>query len=43
MSIESVREYFRPLGREQDIQEFDVSSSTVALETSNSRIRSATP
>ena len=29
MSIESVREYFRPLGREQDIQEFDVSSATV--------------
>ena len=31
MSIESVREYFRPLGREQDIQEFDVSSATVEL------------
>ena len=31
MSIESVRAYFRPLGREQDIQEFDVSSATVEL------------
>lgn len=31
MSIESVREYFRPLGREQDIQEFNVSSATVEL------------
>ena len=31
MSIEAVREYFRPLGREQDIQEFDVSSATVEL------------
>ena len=31
MSIESVREYFRPLGREQGIQEFDVSSATVEL------------
>ena len=31
MSIESVREHFRPLGREQDIQEFDVSSATVEL------------
>lgn len=31
MSIESVRDYFRPLGREGDILEFPVSSSTVAL------------
>ena len=31
MSIESVREYFRPLGREQDIVEFSVSSATVQL------------
>lgn len=31
MSIESVREYFRPLGREQDIVEFPVSSATVQL------------
>ena len=31
MSIESVRAYFRPLEREQDIQEFDVSSATVEL------------
>ena len=31
MSIEAVREYFRPLGREQDILEFDVSSATVEL------------
>ena len=31
MSIEKVREYFRPLGREQDILEFPVSSATVEL------------
>lgn len=31
MSIERVREYFRPLGREQDILEFQVSSATVDL------------
>lgn len=31
MSIELVRSYFRPLGREQDILEFDVSSATVDL------------
>jgi len=31
MSIEKVREYFRPLGREQDIMEFPVSSATVEL------------
>lgn len=31
MSIERVREYFRPLGREQDILEFEVSSATVEL------------
>ena len=31
MSIEAVRTYFRPLGREQDILEFDVSSATVEL------------
>ena len=31
MSIERVRDYFRPLGREQDILEFDVSSATVEL------------
>ena len=31
MSIEKVRDYFRPLGREGDILEFPVSSSTVAL------------
>ena len=31
MSIERVREYFRPLGREQDILEFQVSSATVEL------------
>lgn len=31
MSIERVREFFRPLGREQDILEFDVSSATVEL------------
>lgn len=31
MSIEVVRNYFRPLGREQDILEFDVSSATVEL------------
>lgn len=31
MSIELVREYFRPLGREQDILEFEVSSATVEL------------
>lgn len=31
MSIERVREYFRPLGREQDILEFPVSSATVEL------------
>ena len=31
MSIEAVREYLRGFGREQDIQEFDVSSATVEL------------
>jgi len=31
MSIEKVRSYFRPLGREQDILEFPVSSATVEL------------
>lgn len=31
MSIELVRSFFRPLGREQDIMEFDVSSATVEL------------
>lgn len=31
MSIQRVRDYFRPLGREQDILEFDVSSATVEL------------
>lgn len=31
MSIERVRDFFRPLGREQDILEFDVSSATVEL------------
>lgn len=31
MSIEAVRSYFRPLGREQGILEFDVSSATVEL------------
>jgi len=31
MSIELVRNFFRPLGREQDILEFPVSSATVEL------------
>ena len=31
MSIQQVRDYFRPLGREQDILEFHVSSATVEL------------
>ena len=31
MSIELVRNYFRPLGREGDIREFEVSSATVEL------------
>jgi hypothetical protein len=31
MSIENVRNYFRPLGREEDIMEFEVSSATVEL------------
>ena len=31
MSIELVRNYFRPLGREADILEFEVSSATVEL------------
>ena len=31
MSIEVVRNYFRPLGREHDILEFEVSSATVEL------------
>ena len=31
MSIEACRAYFRTLGREQDIREFDVSSATVEL------------
>ena len=32
MSIEKVRDYFRPLGREGDILEFPVSSATVELD-----------
>ena len=31
MSIEKVRAFFAPLGREQDILEFSVSSATVEL------------
>lgn len=31
MSIQRVRDYFRPLGREQNILEFDASSATVEL------------
>lgn len=31
MSIQRARDYFRPLGREQDILEFPVSSATVEL------------
>lgn len=31
MAIERVRDYFRPLGREQEIMEFPVSSATVEL------------
>ena len=31
MAIESVREYFRQYGREQDVMEFDASSATVEL------------
>ena len=31
MSIEKVREYFRPLGMEERIREFSVSSATVEL------------
>ena len=31
MSIEAVRTYFRPLGRETDILEFSESSATVEL------------
>ena len=31
MSIEKVREYFRPLGLEEQIREFEVSSATVEL------------
>ena len=31
MSIDRVRDFFRPLDREQDILEFDVSSATVEL------------
>ena len=31
MSIEKVRDYFRPLGREGDVLEFPVSSATVEL------------
>ena len=31
MSIQLVRDYFRPLGREQDILEFETSSATVEL------------
>ena len=31
MSIQRVRDYFRPLGRESDIKEFPVSSATVEL------------
>ena len=38
MSIDKVRDCFRPLGRERDILEFPVSSATVGLEKGNSRI-----
>ena len=31
MAIESVREYFRQYGKEQDVMEFDASSATVEL------------
>ena len=31
MSIQRARDYFRPLGREQDILEFPISSATVEL------------
>ena len=31
MSIDKVKAFFRPLGREQDVQEFTVSSATVEL------------
>ena len=31
MSIQQVRDYFRPLGREGDILEFPTSSATVEL------------
>ena len=31
MSVEAVKAYFRSLGREQDVQEFSVSSATVEL------------
>ena len=31
MSIETVREWFRPLGRDGDVREFPVSSATVEL------------
>lgn len=31
MSVEKVREYFRPFGKADDIMEFDVSSATVDL------------
>ena len=38
MSIEKVRDYFRPLGREQDILEFPVSSATVELAAQAARV-----
>ena len=38
MSMDKVKEYFRNFGMEDQILEFDVSSATVELETSNSRI-----
>ena len=43
MSIEKVRLFLREKGFEDRIREFDVSSATVELDTSSSRMRSDTP
>ena len=43
MSVEKVRAYLTPYGVADRMREFEVSSATVELDTSNSRIRSATP
>ena len=43
MSIEKVRQYFQPLGREQDILEFETSSATVELAAQAAGVIPAAP